>query len=288
LSWYTLDDPNDPKLDELATQLQLHPLHVEDCRSHTERVKAERGPNYLFLILRSVDVKTPDELQFSAISIFMGHDFCITVGGNHCPSMREAIERARKAPEGEQPAKIVYHIFDGIVDSYFAALDTFDDRIDELEDRVLDFPTPEVLQKILDHKRGLIDLRRVLVNTRDASLLCQHDAGNLIEQELWPFFRDIYDHVARNLDLVETLRDLLSNSLDVYLSSIANRTNEVMKVLTVMSTIVLPSLVISSIYGMNIKGIPFMDSPHGTEIVGILMVASTVLLLYLLRKFRWV
>ena len=152
---------------------------------------------------------------------------------------------------------------------------------------MLDRPRPDVLQEVFRLKRALIELRRVLVNTRDVSLFVQRDAGPLLSADLGPFFRDIYDHVARNLDAVEMLRDLLSNTLDVYLSSVANRTNEVMKVLTVLSTVALPSIVISGIYGMNVKNIPFLESPHGMWIVVAMMACSTVLLLWMLKKFRW-
>jgi magnesium transporter len=104
---------------------------------------------------------------------------------------------------------------------------------------------------------------------------------------MWPFLRDVYDHVARNLDTVETLRDLLTGALDVYLSSVANRTNQVMKVLTILGTIALPALVISGIYGMNVKGLPGAESPHSLAIVFAAMVAFTGALLWVLKRFRW-
>jgi magnesium transporter len=104
---------------------------------------------------------------------------------------------------------------------------------------------------------------------------------------MWPFLRDIYDHVSRNLDLVEMQRDLVTGSLDIYLSSVANRTNQVMKVLTVLGTIALPALVISGMYGMNLKGLPWTDSPHGAAIVGGVMAATTAILLAVLRLMRW-
>ncbi|HEY1337423.1 MAG TPA: CorA family divalent cation transporter, partial [Bryobacteraceae bacterium] len=108
-----------------------------------------------------------------------------------------------------------------------------------------------------------------------------------IGPELRPFFRDIYDHVARNLDMVEIMRDLLAGTLDVYLSSVANRTNQVMKVLTVMGTIALPALVVSGIYGMNVKGLPGADSPYGIAVALSAMAVMTAVLLWVLNRFRW-
>jgi magnesium transporter len=127
----------------------------------------------------------------------------------------------------------------------------------------------------------------VLVNTRDVAGHLQRIEGDLIGRDMWPFLRDIYDHVARNLDLIETQRDLLNGALDIYLSSVANRTNQVMKVLTVLGTIALPAVIISSIYGMNIEGLPWKNSAHAPAIVGALMTAITVVLLAILRLFRW-
>ena len=125
------------------------------------------------------------------------------------------------------------------------------------------------------------------MNTRDVAGHLQRTECDLIHRDMWPFLRDVYDHVARNLDLVEMQRDLLTGSLDIYLSSVANRTNQVMKVLTVLGTIALPALVISGIYGMNLKGLPFADSPYGTVMVSGVMLATTVVLLAVLRLLRW-
>jgi magnesium transporter len=288
LSWYTLDDPESPQLDELAQQFHLHPLHVEDCRSHGERVKAEQAPDYLFIILRSVERLKNARVEFKKVSIFVGKDFCITIADSSCPGIHNALERARRKEPEQHPSRILYVVFDTLIDSYMSALDWFVEEIDKLEDSVLDCPEPRVLQDIFEKKRNLIQMRRVLGNTRDVCLFLQRDAEALIEKDLWPFFRDVYDHVARNLDTVETLRDQVTNTLDVYLSSVANRTNEVMKVLTVLSTIALPSLVISGIYGMNLKWIPFADSPYAPFVVFGVMGITTVVLLVLLRKFRWI
>ena len=224
---------------------------------------------------------------FTSIDIFAGKDFLITITDPSCPSTSEALQRARREGDDDQPGKLVYLILDTIVDLYFPAIDHFDDRIDALEDAVFDSPSPEILQQVFAIKRELIDLRRVLVNTRDASLHLQRDPNTIIDAEHQLYVRDTYDHVAHLLDSVETQRDLLNNTLDIYLSSVANRTNEVMKVLTVLGTIALPAIAISGIYGMNLKGLPFQDSPHGAIYVGFLTVFATFLLLYILRRMKW-
>jgi magnesium transporter len=285
--WYNTRDPNDSKLDELAGQYNLHPLHMEDVRNGRQRVKIEERPDYVFVVLKPVDFTNGGHLTFSDLYIFVGRDFCITVAPGDCKSGQEAISSAERLANPERPDQIFYRVFDAIVDSYLPALDCIGDSIDELEDTVLDNPSPDALQEIFQLKRSLVDLRRVLVNTRDVGIHLQRDPGELFASELSPFFRDIYDHIARNLDSAETQRDLLNGTLDVYLSSVANRTNNVMKVLTVLSTFALPSLVISGVYGMNVKGLPFIESPHGFWIVGGVMLVSTLALLALLRKYGW-
>jgi magnesium transporter len=181
----------------------------------------------------------------------------------------------------------MYRIMDGVVDSYLPTLDLYSDLIDELEDAVLNDPTPEALQRIFHAKRGLIQLRRVLANTRDVAGQLQRAETELISGELWPFLRDIYDHVTRSLEIVETHRDLVNGALDIYLSSVSNRMNSVMKALTVVGTIALPALVITGMYGMNVRGLPFAESPYAFAAVSGVVIAVMVILLVVLRRMRW-
>lgn len=289
MPWYAITDPQDPKLDELAVQFKLHPLHIEDCRSPHERAKAERNEengNYLFVILKIFTLPRNTDVSFASLCLFVSSDFLITVCDNQC-SAAGMLERARRAGPDTKPGKLFYLIFDAVVDGYLTVVDKFGEHIDDLQDRVLEDPRSSVLQEIFEHKRDLAQVRRLLVHTRDVCLFVQREADDLTGKDLRPFFRDIYDHITRNLDAVDLERDMLTNTLDVYLSSVANRTNEVMKVLTVLSTVALPCLLISSIYGMNIKGIPFLNSDHGMLFVTGVMATTTVILLVVLKKLRW-
>jgi len=287
MDWHEIRDPQDPELDRLAERYRLHPLHIEDCRHRHQSAKIEESRGYIFAVLKIVTKQTAGGLRESDLDIFLGRDFIITVEDKNWPPARQLLEQARGVAAGQRADQAFYRITDGVVDSYLPMLDHFNDVIDELEDQVLDRPTPDTLQRIFDTKRSLILLRRVLVNTRDVAGHLQRSESELIHREMWPFLRDVYDHVSRNLDLVETQRDLLTGTLDIYLSSVANRTNQVMKVLTVLGTIALPALVISGIYGMNLKGLPWVDSPHGAAIVSGVMAATTVVLLVILRLMRW-
>jgi magnesium transporter len=288
VEWHNVTDPASPELDRLAKQFHLHPLHIEDCRHRNQSAKIEEGEGYLFAVLKVMRLMDDGSLHAADFDVFFGHSFVVTVEEETCPEIQSIIQQVQQTPTApERPDQIFYRNMDQVVDSYLPILDHFDDSIDALEDEALENPTPDTLSRIFENKRALAILRRVLVNTRDVTGHLQRTESPFIARDLWPFLRDVYDHVARNLDLVETMRDLLSGTLDVYLSSVANRTNQVMKVLTVMSTIALPALVVSGFYGMNVKGLPAADSTYGVVLVILLMVGCTVLLLYLLKHFRW-
>ncbi len=286
MSWHDIRDPQDPELDRLAALYHLHPLHVEDCRHRNQSAKVEEYNGYLFVVLKPVVMKD-GELDVCDLDIFFGRDFLITVQEDGGCASGPLVDQIRTNWASLRQDQVLYRLMDGVVDSYLPVLDAFSDAIDELEDQVLDSPSPEALQKIFQTKRALIQLRRVLVNTRDVAGHLQRIECDLIGRDMWPFLRDVYDHVARNLDLVETQRDLLNGALDIYLSSVANRTNQVMKVLTVLGTAALPAVIISSIYGMNVDGLPWKSSPHGGAIVGAAITAITAVLLVILRVFRW-
>jgi magnesium transporter len=287
MEWHNIIDASSPELDSLAERYHLHPLHIEDCRQRLESAKIEEGESYLFTVIKCVELSTDDDVDAHDIDLFLGKDFLITVIEPDDKDTRQRIERMRAGNNHQRADQLYYRILDTTVDTYLPALDHFGEVIDDLEDNAMEAATPHTLSQIFEIKRVLIVLRRILVHTRDVTAHLQRVDSPYIRRDMWPFLRDVYDHISRSLDHVEMLRDLLSGCLDVYLSSVANRTNQVMKVLTVLSTIALPALVLSSIYGMNVKGLPGTDAHYGLVIVLGLMIASTVTLLWILRKFNW-
>ena len=287
MDWHDIRDPQDAELDRLAARYHLHPLHIEDCRHGNQSAKVEESHGYLFTVLKLITASSTGAIEVADLDIFLGRDFLITVQPKDCAPARTLVDQVRAACGELRADQAFYRITDAVVDSYLPLLDRFSDEVDELEDMVLENPAPEALARIFAAKRGMITLRRVLVNTRDVAGHLQRTENDLIRRDMWPFLRDVYDHVARNLDLIEMQRDLLTGALDIYLSSVANRTNQVMKVLTVVGTIALPMIVISSFYGMNTKGLPWIDSPNATWIVAGIMAGTTVVLMIILRLFRW-
>ena len=285
--WHDLRDSNDPELDALAERYHLHPLHIEDCRHRNQRAKVEDGEGYLFVVLKPAHINPAGELEITDFDLFLGRDYLITVQEGECPSLRSDIDKLHASAERSRPDQLFYRIIDAAVDAYAPVLDWFNDAIDAIEDKVLEKPSPDTVQRIFELKRGLIELRRILTNMRDVANHLQREETDLIQRDLFPFLRDVYDHLARAVETVEMHRDLLAGSMDIYLSSVANRTNQVMKVLTVLGTIALPSIVISGFYGMNTKDLPWIESPHATVVAASLMVITTAGLLVVLKKFDW-
>ena len=285
--WHDLRDSKDPELDALAERYHLHPLHIEDCRHRDQRAKVEDGADYIFVVLKPVHVNAAGELEITDFDLFLGRDYLITLQEGECPSLRINLDKLRASPNRSRPDQLFYRIMDTTVDAYAPVLDWFNDAIDAIEDKVLEKPSPDTVQRIFALKRGLIELRRVLTNMRDVASHLQRLETELIQRDLWPFLRDVYDHLARAVETVEMHRDLLAGAMDIYLSSVANRTNQVMKVLTVLGTIALPAIVISGFYGMNTMGLPFANTSFGTAAAAGLMIATTVGLLLVLKKFDW-
>ncbi|HWR54283.1 MAG TPA: magnesium/cobalt transporter CorA [Bryobacteraceae bacterium] len=288
VEWHEIRDPADPQLDRLAERYGLHPLHIEDCRHRDQRAKIEELDEYIFIVLKPVECGGEAELEASDLDIFLGPNFVITVQEGNCVAVARMLSTLRTSwgtwTRGDQ---LLYRIMDGVVDSYLPTIDGFSDTIDELEDAVLDNPTPEALQRIFAMKRALVLMRRVLGNTRDVAGHLQRTANELIAADLWPFLRDVYDHVTRNLDTIETQRDLLNGALDIYLSSVSNRMNSVMKTLTIVGTIALPAIIITGMYGMNVEGLPYAHSPYAFGIVGAAVGISMILLLLILKRLHW-
>jgi magnesium transporter len=287
MEWHNVQDPSSPELDRLAERYGLHPLHVEDCRHRNQRAKVENGGGYFFIVLKPLRLSAQESLDAGDLDIFIGPDYAITVEEQEHPEVLKMLEAVGNNPRVTAPDQLLYRVMDLVVDAYAPILDRFDDRIDELEDEVLADPKPESLARIFSLKRCLVDLRRVMVNMRDVANHLQRAESDLIRPQMQPFYRDVYDHLARSLDLAEGQRDLLSGALDIYLSSVSNRTNQAMRVLSTVGTIALPVLLITSFYGMNVEGLPWAQLTSALPRIALLTGGLTALLLAYLKLRRW-
>jgi magnesium transporter len=283
LAWFHVDDPKSPALDELAKRFHLHELQIEDCRHRPQRAKAEEHDRYLFIVAKHLHAE--ERLSFDDLDIFVCNEFVITVSSGDRDFLEKVVERARQE-RITRLDKLFYYILDAVVDAYMPVLDEIAEDISDIESTVLEHPEPQLLRDIFDLKRKLIEFRRTGSGMREVVNTIVRREGGLIGDDLDPYFRDIYDHLIRIVDFVETYRDLLTGSLDIYLSAVANRTNEVMKVLTIYGTIALPLVIITGFFGMNLK-LPWQESAHGTFFAVSLMVLSTVSILFYFKRKHW-
>jgi magnesium transporter len=286
-NWHDIRDPKSEALDELAARYGLHPLHIEDVRHRGQNAKIEPQDNYLFIVLKPLEMDEDCLITPTDLDVFLGPDFLITVQESKCQTAGDILDRVRASAVGARPDQIFYRVLDGVVDSYNPILDRLSDEIDKLEDDAVKCPETEMLEQLFDVRRALIQMRRILANTRDVLGHIQRSAYPQIGGDMGPFLRDVYDHVARNMDLVEIHRDLLTGAMELYLSGVANRTNQIMKVLTVFGTIATPALVITGMYGMNLPRLPFADHPHSWGIVMTLIGVVSAVMLIVLRRLRW-
>ena len=283
LAWYDIPDPASPDLDQLARQFTLHELDIEDCRHHPQRAKEEEHEKYVFCILKRLHARP--ELKISDVDVFLGRDFLITVH----TSEDDLIARVAKKVSEEKKDRldrIFYEVLDALVDEYLPILDASTEKISVIETEVLENPKPPVLRQIFNLKRKLLNFRRIVSEMRELVNAVLRREQGIVGDDLDHYFRDVYDHLVRTLDLIETNRDLLTGSLDIYLSAVANRTNEVMKVLTVWGTVALPMVIITGFFGMNLH-LPWTQSPHGAWYATGLMLASTVAILIYFRRKGW-
>jgi len=283
LKWFDVADPASPELDELAQQFELHELQIEDCRHRPQRPKTEEHDHYIFTVLKHIHDAA--ELEFDDIDLFLGPDFLISVR-NADAVVIESVRARAGEEKTERLDRLFYMIVDQIVDGYQPVLDKLADEISEIEDVVLEQPDPETLARIFALKRKLIEFRRVAGGMREVvNALIRREKG-ILGDDLDPYFRDVYDHIIRTVDMIETYRDLLSGALDIYLSAVANRTNEVMKVLTIWGTVALPLVIITGFFGMNLK-VPWLNNPYGTDYAVALMAVSTISILIYFKIKRW-
>ena len=284
VNWFDVPDPNSPDLDELARRFHLHELQIEDCRHRPQRAKVDEYGSYLFAVLKHLVGKDRGP-EFDDFDVFLGKDFLITVHQGGCAFL-EKLCRSIQENHITRLDRILYEITDLIVDDYLAFLDDSAEDISKVESLVLERPEPPVLREIFRLKRRLIDFRRSASGMRDVMNGIVRREGGLTGDDLDPYFRDVYDHLVRAVDLVEAQRDLLTGSLDIYLSAVANRTNEVMKVLTIYGTLALPLVVITGFFGMNLH-LPWTNNPHGIWYATALMLLSIVGVLWYFKRKRW-
>jgi magnesium transporter len=288
VTWINVEGLSDVGLlENLGEHFKLHPLSLEDVLNCGQRPKVEDYDDYQFVVLKSLHVGDPG-LATEQISLFLGSNYVITlqeVPGDSFDPVRERIRKGKGQIRRAGPDYLAYALIDALVDEFFPVLEQYGERIEELEDVLVDQPSPDAVRQIHALKRDLLILRRVAWPERDLVNALLRAESPLIHQETKVFLRDCYDHMVQAMDMIETYRELAGGMLDVYLSSVSNRMNEIMKVLTIISTIFIPLTFIAGVYGMNFDHMPELHWRHGYfYCLGLMLALGVALVAYFRRK----
>ncbi|HET9635834.1 MAG TPA: magnesium transporter CorA family protein [Gemmatimonadaceae bacterium] len=288
--WVDIDTRDPNELSILSEVFHFHPLAIEEASNPQSRVKLEEYDKYLLLIVRTVafceTTDDPYDLDTVNITCFLGRNYLVTVHGGETNPVAATVDLLRRKPEliGHGPAKLMHVIVDQSVDAYFPIIDQIDEFMDSLEEKIFARFDQTVLRDVFAVKRLVLSLRRHLAPERDALSVLTNRPSTLLSTDDQIYFRDIYDHVLRIYDSLEQFRDLLSSTLDSYLTQVSNRLGTATKALSVVATVTLPFVVISGIWGMNFERIPLHSNPHGFTI---LVLAQLALGLTILAGLKW-
>ena len=260
--WIDLRHQDEAQLELLRDRFDLHPLALEDCAHLDQRPKMEEYLDHVFLVTQGFSAvgEKVQELVLQELHAFLGERYLITVHVEQVAALEEVWTRSAGEPRLlERGVDFVYYLVaDGIVDDNFPILDRIADELDELEDAVLARPRTEDLHRIFELKRHLVAMRKVLSPQRDVFGLIAKRGDPRISERTAFYLRDVYDHLVRINESIEGNRDLLGNALDAYLSAVGQRTNEIMKRLTILSAIFLPLAFVVGFFGQNFQNLPFV------------------------------
>lgn len=279
-------------MQSLGNCFQLHPLTLEDILITDQRTKIESYEDYAFIVLRNIYYEEArEEIATEQISLILGQNFVISFqekeGGVFNPiAHRLRNNKARMRRMGAD--YLVYALLDVLVDNYFTVLEKFGDRIERLEERMVRADSPRIPHTLHSLRREMIMLRKAVWPLREIISGLGRTDSNLVTQSTSIYLRDVYDHTVQVIDTIEIFRDVLTGMLDVYLSSVSNRLNSVMKVLTIISTIFMPLTFLAGVYGMNFKHMPELEWEWGYPLTWAIMIAMAGVMLVYFRVRKWI
>lgn len=295
--WVDFDNEPDPSAESILTGIfRFHPLAVDDALEETHTPKIDDWGSYLYIVLNAMKIEgngTPQATTHE-LDIFLGKNFVVT----HHDETIAALEKAREACRrdgrytAQGPDHLLYKIIDELVGDYWPAIEYIDDEIDRMEDRVFNQPKPDILERLFALKRVLLAMRRIITPQREVLNKLARDDYAVVGPHDRVFFRDIYDHLVRLHDINESMRDLVSGALDAYLSVVNNRMNEVMKTLTIITTLFMPLTFLVGFFGMNFFAADPPQLPWTSNLVFHLTLAGLLIvpigMYFWMRRRTWV
>ncbi len=292
--WVDIDSTSRQQLALLEKVFNFHPLTIEDVLNPASRPKVEQYDGYLFVTLRVVrfcdETTDPYDLETDNLYFYLGPTYVVTVHAGVSPNVDHVADVALRTPDlvSRGAARLAHHIMDNAVDAFFPILDRIDEFLDSIEERVFARFDEEALRDIFAVKRMVLSLRRYLAPQRETFNVLSNRPSPLLPADVQLYYRDIYDHMLRINDSLETYRDLLGSTMESYLSQVSNRLNVVTKGLSIVATLSVPFVVVSGMWGMNFTRIPLSDHPYGFEIMLVGQLVLGVGLIWLFRHQKWI
>ncbi|MBN2251558.1 MAG: magnesium/cobalt transporter CorA [Candidatus Altiarchaeota archaeon] len=293
VTWLNIDGVHEGTvIGELGKHLNIHPLVLEDVMNTDQRPKMEDYDDYLFVVVRMIGFDArADEMTSEQVSFILGKGHVISLQekeGDIFEQVRERIRKGKGRIRKMDADYLLYSLLDAVVDNYFIALERFGEKIEDVQEEVIKDPSPKTLQDIYDMKGEMIFLRKSIWPLREVLSGLQKEDPGLITEGTKLYLRDVYDHTIQVMETIETFRDMVSGMIDIYMSSISNRMNEVMKVLTVFASIFIPLTFIVGVYGMNFEWMPELKVWWAYPLLWILMLSMAGSMLLYFRRKKWI
>jgi len=292
VTWINVDGIHQVEvLEKLGNCFGLHPLVQEDILNTDQRPKMEDLESYIYLNMKMLSfIDAEKDVKVEHVSMLIGPTFLISFQEDVGDIFDPVRERIRKDGRIRKfgPDYLAYALIDGIVDNYFVVMEKLEERVEELEEELVLHPSQESLSRISQLKKDMIFLRKSVWPLREVINNLEHSESPLIKETTAIYLRDVYDHTIQVIDTLETLRDMVSGMLDIYLSGISYRMNEIMKVLTLIATIFIPLTFVAGVYGMNFRYMPELGWEYGYFTVWVVMIGMVVLMLFYFRKKQWI
>jgi magnesium transporter len=295
VNWINIDGLGSTEvLRKLSERFSIHPLAMEDVLNTTQRPKVERYADHYFIISEMIYQEKERRIAVEQLSLFLGESYVLTLQEESGHDVFEAVRARLRSGRGYarkmKADYLAYALLDATVDQFFPILETVGDGIEDIEEELLNKPSKETLKKLYEDKRLLMQLRRAAWPQREIFSTLMRDDSGLVGEETRVFLRDCYDHTTQIIDILENFRDLAAGLMDVYLSSLGFRTNEIMRVLTVISSIFIPLTFIAGVYGMNFNtdkplNMPELNWPFGYLFcLGMMATIACGMIMYFKRK----
>jgi magnesium transporter len=288
--WLDIVDPDDDDIRLLREDFHFHPLAIEDATHRHQRPKVDSYEHYYFVVFYCMGIDGDDgRISASPLYLFIGQHYLVTVHRGPIDQVQETLRRWRDpgSPLKDDVGALIYALLDAIVDDYFPVMDQVAERVEDLEEQIFSNFDEAALQSIFRLKKDLLNVRRVVTPERDVLNVMLRRGIPVFSQDDVTYLQDVYDHIVRITDTLDTYRDLLSSSLDSFLSVQSNRLNQVVKVLTVTSIVLMSVTLVAGIYGMNFDNMPELHWRYGYVWALGLMAAISVGLVALFRRIKW-